>query len=370
MDQDNSGSQLFPKYQQNNVTQPATPQVPQLPPKKSKAGLIVVIVIILIVVGAIAAYAMGYIKLPFGGEPSPKNAVLSMAETLTTVKSVSFNGSAEVKIKESKNAEVTNMPTGSFTVTAVGSLDMSDKETPKGQIDTGANFSISDEKNGSMQGEVTLGMIGYKKDVYLSLKNFDFDYQPVKPDPYTAGMIGFAEGFVSSIKGKWIKIESQQNSPSPTNEEDTATFEKLKKALAKMDYVDSIKKINEEKVSGVATRHYSMIVDSNKLNVVVSEALGETPQADMVKSFKITGLEEGKIVIDLWIGKQDNRLYKIATPEMIVEDETTKVAGSVVYEISFKDYNKPLELSAPSDSITIEELMGSLMSPNTAQKAR
>lgn len=177
--------------------------------------------------------------------------------------------------------------------------------------------------------------------------------------------------------GKWIKITDLTKDALYSDLEDSVQKGEVTKietiALIKNHpkIIKTVKRLSSEKISGVATHHYKLEVDKNEIVNALAE-YATSKSGEQAQTEEINALKENlnKYVsinnFEIWIGKKDNLVYKIALDvelKGLATEEEATTAGSVRFQLTTSAYNhnKILAISEPQESIGIEEFMMSFM---------
>jgi len=178
---------------------------------------------------------------------------------------------------------------------------------------------------------------------------------------------------LSSIKDQWIKYES--NKPLETNldlseiNQDKEEFKKVLEVFSDNLYKIIIIKedLGVEEISDAQGKvyHYKLGLDKNGIEklmegikLVVSEERQKSIDEDL-KNIKDEDWE--KIIkgeVDVWIGKKDYYLKKIIYNTTLSQDEKEIKLN---FGLLFKDFNQPVIIEIPEESISAEEFLQNVM---------
>ena len=176
---------------------------------------------------------------------------------------------------------------------------------------------------------------------------------------------------------KWIKIiDSSENGlyselENNVQEGETTKIETLTLIKNHPKIIKTIKRLPSEKISEVATNHYKIEIDKNEIANALAEyatsKTGEQAQAEEINALKENLNKYVSINnFEIWIGKKDNFVYKITLDVEIsglATEEEAGTAGSVRFQLTTSAFNqnKPLTISEPQETTSVEELMTALM---------
>ncbi len=139
-----------------------------------------------------------------------------------------------------------------------------------------------------------------------------------------------AYGDYSGILNRWATttILKEENSES------------LNDLMKNTNFIKSIKRLGSERIENTDTYHYQIVLEKESLKKIINSQ----PMFSFFSTDEITELKGNidllpEISLEVWIGKEDNYLYKIAgsVPSL------TKVNFSFL----LSKFNQPIDLKAP-----------------------
>lgn len=357
-------------------------------PQGSKIGLIVgIILAVLLIAGGTFAYSYfyspeknvaralgkisGWKTFTFHGEIKG-NLTFSQSEVLTTFNNLLLPGSGTVTKKiagvsttlaqNEVNTDVAVTADASnpvnFTLSYDGAEEI-DPANPKSAVTISAKLS-----EGEVSGSGTIETRLVDKSLYGRLVELNFsDFQMN----------------VDSVKNQWYKFDLSQlqkeiGSSAAEPKIDDAAKKKLLEDLSNYK-VFKITKLKGEKVGSVATYHYKLITQKENLKNYLVSANTTTGSAFSEQEMDSILAEIDKVKvpdIEIWIGRSDFNLYKVATA---VEetgnpsfDQSTKIHAESFFQ--FSNFNKAVDIKAPDSSKSFTEFEKSLAEisvPQTGQ---
>jgi hypothetical protein len=344
---------------------------------KSKSGMAVKVVVAAAVLAVIALGAVLAARVwdpvwnPF--RPDPSEVMKGMIENMGKVKSGKSDVLLSVGIAGSGNEDL------AYTIGFSGSQDSINPDDYKQEgsfnIEVFADSAYSSGTIGIAGETKTKDKISYLKVNSLELsQNFSILFS----------LMGLNfDSIKSALEGQWIKIEEGDviGLTEEQKAEQTAFTEKISQIISEDNPLFVKKELNDEEADGVMCYHYVVAVDNEKAKKMVSD-LVEASVNDQQESLKASGgmfsdssflistmqglienfLDKvGEIEGDLWIGKKDNLLYKVRFEKEIDVKSLNKITASgrmdVSVEINNSDFNKPLEVTAPSGAKKLEEVL-------------
>lgn len=306
----------------DNIAAQQFSTISQQPARRINKTLLAVVSIlgILIIGGGVFGYFYYF-------QETPEKVIEKMKTRLTEVKTLEYQG------------EISDFSIN-FNINFNGKSDVGDLNNPKGLF----AFNIK-------QGESALGLEirTIDKVVYIKLNGL----------PNLAGSFD-----LSVLSNQWIKIDTAPIKEDQKQQELTPEqVEKLKQIVKQAEIFKVTEKLASEKNGEVNTHHYKFLIDKNELKklivdiikVVQDKTLTNEELAEFDKVLEAIETLGGEI----WIGKKDYLPYKILL--MLKETAESKTAGQLqlmTVTLSFKNYNKPVQIDIPSSVKSIEEIFG------------
>ena len=359
--------------------------------KKNKVVIIIVAILIILIVGAIVALATKIwdpLWNPFRPEAEKvvDNALLKMKKIKTA------HSDAKMTI------EVTEGTSEPFSISMdfSGVSDVRDEKNPK----TSTNFTFGIGTEGmqfSLGGEaVAIGDVSYFKITTIpsipgmddALKQMginlsDFKNQWIKVDPESINNL-LKEALANNLP-PGESIDDMLNKSSESQKE---LQEKIKKMVEGKRFYLVKKEWPDEKIQDKMAYRYTLTLNKSELKSMIPDfvilyfdvmknILPEgTIQAGDEYQFKKQMTEElnkafdeffkkvGDIDGDVWIGKKDSLLYR-AKIEKSVDlskiDQYAKGKMNFDLEFNFSDFDKPVEIEAPANFKTLEQVLKPLL---------
>ena len=351
---------------QENIATQQFSTISQQPKRRINKALLAVISIlgILIIGGGVFGYFYYF-------QETPEKVVEKMTTHLTEVKTLEYQGEikAEVTTPDLLGGVNFMQPTqqkpskqaSDFTINFNGKSDIDDLKNPKGLF----AFNIkTDALKELTQGESTFGLEvrTIDKVVYIRLNNL--------PN------LGFFD--LSVLSNQWIKIDTEaikkqfgleklEGQIKETQKQQDLTpeqTEKLKQIVAQSKVFKVTEKLASEKIDGVDTHHYKFLIDKAELKKLIIDISGVVQNKTLTNE-ELAEFDKGLEAIDnlggeIWIGKKDYLPYKVLLTIGIKETAESKTAGQLTAILSFKNYNKPVQIDIPSPVKSIEEILGQL----------
>ena len=274
---------------------------------------------------------------------SPEQKVENMKKAMVEESSVSFNvsfsGNPRI-LGDDANSTLKSVSPGvdDVTVSFSGGLSFDQEETVNQQGEF--SFSESAEGGSAIAGE-------YRKvdnKMYVKLSKADLG--------------GELDKAFSSIDltNQWLLMD-QGLDFIPTEEEkeiDKLSADEIKalmKAFSDFSLVIEAEEVGIEVISGVEATKFNVKFDSAGIQLFAEEAA-------RIQGENFTGADQEELmemVADLnsgnpqmWIGNNDNLLYRIAL-NPVIDGKETKIT------ITFSDYGKEVQVEAPADAVSFEE---------------
>lgn len=325
---------------------PSMPPIPsEQPPRKKKTFLAIIIFAIglLIISGGVFGY--------FYYSRSPEKIVQKMIGRLAEIKSLEYSGELKAEIDRNLSGN-SGKQSSDFSVIFNGASDVYDLNNPKSSFSLDIKTDALGQEESSLKTEIrNIGEV-----VYIKLNDI--------PD------LGFFD--LSFLKEQWIKIDAdslkrQLGLEEKLNEEQKAQnlspeqIEKIKSSFERNGIFKITQKLADEKINGVNAYHYKFAVNKEGVKEIIIDAVkivqNKTPNEN-----EIEGLNKGLELIEfpeneIWIGKKDLLPYKISLNSTIKETKESKYSSNFSLVLSFKNFNKPVQVDAPKEVKTLEEIL-------------
>jgi len=379
---------FMPDKQSVPFQAPASSPGKSLMPKTGKGGksgsampVIIAIIVIVLLVGAGAAAYFFYFKDKMsGGKMNPEQVITKMMDSMKEVKTVEekmeFELNFEVNEQDGDAPEFAALfSKGKMTGTIEGKSDETDKKNPK--VDISMNIGVE------------IAMFPFDLGIQLRTLSQEEIYFKISEIPAMLALMAPAD--FSSLQDNWIQVnfetlkQEYKDNPevlemlsgysSSMSEEE---IEEIEKIFYKPQLFVVKKDLGSKKVNGVDTYHYAVGFDYDQLEQMAFELINyfaEKSEGDMdeeelakmreefTKSF--SELKEGieKLEGELWIGKKDFLLYKyVFYGEGDIEEGEMSITASLKGES--KNFNKPVEITAPAEFKTIQDVIKELEASN------
>ncbi len=339
-----------------------------MPKKSGMNSLLLLSICIFCIIGAGSFLAYIYIF------NTPENMLNRMENNLEMVKSYSYKGSlsATVTANDPSTDTVSFLKPLQQVETALGANSVYDMsigidgqwdKTLKENQKSAATISLHYKPANDAEVNAGLEMRAINKSLYLKVNKI-----PDLPEMNGLGV----------LQNQWIKLDSSAaRSVYPFGSEfamatDSAEItkikenkEKIKQTYAKHKFIVFDKTVSTETVNSVETKHYSFSIDKKKLKEFYLEFFAmltdskinesETDYFDYVKS--ING--------EIWVGKADTLPYKLKLALTMSSDQQ-KTSVQLNTEVEFKDYNKPINITEPTDAKSIDDLRSQVLESGLA----
>ena len=237
--------------------------------------------------------------------------------------------------------------------------DNRDKDNPKSQVDADFNLSVSDFPAGLLFG-MQMRSIG---DVFY----FNVDTIPFIFTTY-ASMFGVD---ISQFQNVWYKIDPQELGFSMGNleisESDQLALQKdMEDLYSQYPIFEALERLPEENIDGVKAYHYLMGLRKDNFKQFMVElpailekykfwgveSLSEEEKQEAIDSLDKL-FEEGNPEFEIWIGKKDKMIYRVAW-ESAYEYEST-LASSPLMTSDVKIKSGIRQLRAQAELVYVDD---------------
>jgi len=331
----------------------------------------VVIILIVIVIGGTVGVLYTQIWNPTWNpfRPAPGVVLAEMVLKMEGLKT--FHNETEIEIKIENNEEV------NIFVKAVGDTDQTDAENLKSKGDMDVEFSTEGVAISAGMEFITIAETSYFK--LITLPNL----------PLFGGLD--LSTMLDAVKNQWIRFDQESMGDvfeksgieyyQPLSErEQKELIEKLTELLKGEKFYKIEKELPDVKIGDEMTYHYLLTLEKGEIRELIPEMMetmmgyylfspGLSPEEMEITKEEIPEqIDEffekiGEITFEVWIGQKDKYLYKVEFGKEIDLSESDQSFGkvSILAEINFSRFNQSVEIEAPKDSKTLEEISQLMM---------
>ncbi len=329
------------------------------------AGLVIFIVC-LVGVGTALAYYYAQPSL------SPDQVLNKTIVAMQNVKTYSFviNGTSTIQVPTSSLALVgSDAGNGALFLSgsATGSMDMSDLTKLKELFNL--NISASTGTKPAFTGAIQY--VALDNVYYVKIDSADLGGGTASsPNPFSSMMQFFI--------GSWFKIDvaelqktfgaslgtSTLSGIQSSTQLSAAKIQQIKDIAAQYPIFAVDKTLPGETISGQDTYHYSLSLNKNNLATVLGkvspivsgQSLSDEQIASATAAFNDITVKD----FEIWIGKKDFLVYKLAGDIAIAQDQ-----GGPADDVQLSDvnsgYNKPVTIVAPEGAKDVVQILSGFM---------
>ncbi len=323
--------------------------------------LIIAIVLLLLLAGggAYAYYSGAFISL--------SRLTAEAMDSARSAHSAAYDTTATIDLSEITDAAgglsqlVPGVAGGKLSLTTTGLYDVSDPENTKGSSFISINLGSL-----SLAAEIRV----LNDTLYAELTN--------------APVIAFFP-MLSSYQNKWIsfpyKGQNGQVTGNPLSSSlgiDTGIMSKLSpdqkdhvyQMLRNASLLKTVKRFSPEEIGGALSYHFSFDLDQAGIAAYLQSLksyINDIGKNDSVlSSFDPTSLAKELAKIkdfkgEIWIGRQDHLPHKLTLTFGVNPDETKPGQIKVNVVSILSDWNKPVAVVAPADSVPFETFVSNMM---------
>lgn len=321
---------------------------------------IIGVIIIVGVIGSVVVYTKLFLGL------SKEKPEIVLAEALRNIQKLkTFHHEENFKIEFFRNKE-----SSVVEINVAGNVDNKNKEVPKASTSIRVNLSNKKEESMRIKGD----LIRVGEEIFGKIE----EIPRIPPMVMILSMIGID---INKIENVWIKIDEKSlenfykkrgiEVKKPFKQKELSEIFEGKKfkefLILKIERDLGVEKIGQKKVY-----HYIVSVDKEKIKEFFYQILDraipslkekeeiEIEMIDQIKKVWEKGLEKiGKLDFEIWIGKEDKMIYKIAFDKEIDISEETKenVRVKISGDFNFSKFNEKIEIVKPSEFKTLEEII-------------
>jgi hypothetical protein len=339
------------------ITSESTNNLPayntQIPAHSSvKKPLLIFIILALLIVGGTAAYA--YHSGAFVTLPSLINDAVKNSGTVTSSK-FDIKIDADMSELNSKSAMPFGVDLSKLSVMMQGRVNSADPKNSKVSMDMSMILGLFVAKAEI----ITLG-----KDAYVKVTEIPAMIQ---------AMIPKAPDFIN----KWYSYTNTAYSPNVELSMTKEQKEHITDLAKNLKILNTSKKLAPETINGELSYHFAFDINAEELSkylVQVSDYLNsinpdpaktplniETAKKEFEKIKDISG--------EIWIGRSSKMIGKVNLSFDVVPDLAKAEKAKINLSATFSDWNKPVDIEAPANSIPLTSLIDSSIS-DARQKSK
>jgi len=182
---------------------------------------------------------------------------------------------------------------------------------------------------------------------------------------------------LSALAGVWVKFDRQAltgligsataAAETPKEGPTAAQIEAIEEAFTEHRPVHVVETLKDEDIDGTASRHYRLAVDKQKLRAFLLKVQDIMDDGASLAYEKLSDdydkfSEEVEIeTLEVWIGKAEGLPTRLLLQASAKESEEVPGEGSFTLDVTFKNFGKPIQIEAPADAKSVEEVFGMLM---------
>ncbi len=322
-----------------------------------------ILAVALIGAGGVWGYFQYYAK-------SPEIQVLESLAQFDSAKSISYD--ANILLSGESNPEkLLSSALGSESSSTAkmytlnlglsGGSNLNDEKSPATSLD----FSLSLKRNEEIQPEVRFQIIDKENIFYFRLPTLPQLTGASDYSEFANKWIEFDYSKISEEFGSFIEeLKKKVTSTAPSEQESKVVIDSIKKLTFLNPPLQVTKTFPDEIINGVKARHYGYTLNPQNIQLIMQE---------LVKNESITGIHKKdsdsinffleKIENfngEIWFGKEDLHPYKNFV-SFDIKDQEEFQKGKFAMTVNLKNFNAPLNIQKPSESISFEEIMDKFM---------
>jgi len=312
---------------------------------------------VLVIGGGVFAYFQYF-------RQTPEKILGKMMQNISLVKSLEYSGEAKVSYEVDNNLVQTytlgalEMPVSSSTKLSQAVINFSGASDYNNSDNIKNSFSFAFSSDNELEKGVALGLeiIGLDKLVYFKINSLP-----------SSDKIN-----LDFLKNQWVKISPDslksdlglEDEPAASSTKSLLTDKIIKiTSLFKTANIFSVgTQLPDENINGVDSYHYQLAVNRDKLLKFLIDA------SEIANSKKVTEAERTEVVdalakvdfsnLEIWVDKKEYLPTKLflTINSLGVDGQASDKKASLI--ISFKNFNKSLEIKAPESSKSIQEMLG------------
>ncbi len=164
----------------------------------------------------------------------------------------------------------------------------------------------------------------------------------------------------NSVSDRWVFVKNKLARNATSNQ--NVDLEILKKREVFVSEMKSnppfgvIQRMEDSAIEGTAVYHYKTAFDKVRFVEIYSQVFG-TKRDKMINFIEQVQISE----IDYYVGKKDLYPYKIEFNVTSLPETTKDTSVNMVISLSLGDFNESVDIYAPEKSVSVEELLNSII---------
>lgn len=291
-------------------------------PKRRIPKLVIILGAVVLVIGVLSGSAYGYFW-----NIQPKAALGNYLAKLATSKTASYNGT--ISFDEAKTPDTATSIGAAIQKTSVsiaGAYDLNDTNNPKFKMNVKGSFGTE-----SVSGDLLVA----DKALFFKI-----------------GSLGLLNSFGITLSNDWYKISLDQSF------NDNACYNKAKgksgtilgqRLLTTLPTTGTKRLGLMTSVDGHRVSHYRGTIDFSRIQSYIDKANQALP-AECKLTYNANDFKDLSLSYDLYAGSNFDRLD-------INAKDTTTGGGTTHVTLDTSDYNKPVDIKAPSGAKDLKDLL-------------
>lgn len=337
------------------------PEVALQPNKFKKLLFPAIGVAVLLAIGASAAY--------FYYPMSPEKVLTKMMEKSGNITSGNYKASFEATINSAALTSYIPEVLNSSKPDASDSGKVAGATTYQSKIDFSGTFDSADLNHPKSEVSINGTAAGYSASADLKMLDEIIFLKLTK-----APEIGIVD--LKKILNTWIKFDISEASKTAGMDVETNIKElneqqkkQIQDIFAQAHIFSVSNKLANGKIDGVPTYHYAYTINKKALfdlgtkvmEVATDKPMTDSEKQDLDNFYKDINIKDGEI----WIGTNDYYLYKITGGISATNFVSSTSSAEISWELEFSNINKPVNIQAPTDFKTMEEVISLFMPAST-----
>jgi hypothetical protein len=315
--------------------------------------------IVLVIIALCAAGAGGVYYWTTLHQISPNEIVQKVLMNSATIQSLSFMATTTGTIATSNVAE-SSVPQN-FSLVSQGDVG---RNNPAGlqiaaSLSAQANFTTATD---TISFSTIANTLYQEHNLYFNIGNFNLtDLTSNNLPSQGEFFVGIINQLASSLQNKWVVTSSQALASSSPYQLSSTNLSPLYQYLQGMSFVASTLLIDTESLNGIQTYHLRISLQNGPGLLAALQAtfpnspLFMTP-APSVRAADIQSDLVQPILLDVWVGESDFRIYRITMAPITLTDRESGFTATVGTDVLLENYNDQQSISPPASATPLSQL--------------
>lgn len=324
--------------------------------------------------GAVVFVAGGAWAFTYYYLQAPERVLAQAFQNASSVRSLAWKFEANFNITSSPSAlafplgGTTGASAATFAISGSGSVDSATGQDRKGAGSVQLSYIQGQQKMTVAIEARSIGKVSYVK--LTEVPNLGIiDLAPIKDQWLKLDPVELAKDFM--LAGEIPDLGETGLTPEQVAQ--------VSAALKETQPIQVVERLAKEDVGAETSYHYRAVLVPGKLKdfllkvvpIVTKKSITSSEAQELDDAFQKNAAELEQINVELWVGTKDKLVHQVRVSAPAREHEGEKI-GEFKVTLTLSDFNKPVQIEAPAEAISLQDFIGSFMGlpPGGMEEAR